>query len=108
LRVLVQAAPVGTDLPGIAAALSGIAGVDDVHDLHVWTLTSDKDVLTAHLGVSDGVDTQVVLAQARVLLAHQFQLAHATLQVETVGNHDCKEMTWWPQFSCQVGGTADR
>jgi cobalt-zinc-cadmium efflux system protein len=94
LRVLVQAAPAGTDLPGISAALAGIDGVTDVHDLHVWTLTSEMDVLTAHLGVTTDADSQVVLAQARSLLAEQFHLSHATLQVETAGNHDCEEMTW--------------
>jgi cobalt-zinc-cadmium efflux system protein len=94
LRVLVQAAPAGTDLPGITAALAGIDGVTDVHDLHVWTLTSEMDVLTAHLGMSTGADSQVVLARARSLLADRFHLSHATLQVEAAGNHDCEEMTW--------------
>lgn len=94
LRVLVQAAPEGVDLPAITAALSSIDGVADVHDLHVWTLTSEMDVLTAHLGVSAGIDSQQVLAHARKVLADQFHLLHATLQVETAGNHDCEQMTW--------------
>lgn len=94
VRILVQAAPEGVDLSTVTSALTGIHGVADVHDLHVWTLTSDMDVLTAHLGIVDGADAQRVLQPARVVLAEQFHLDHATLQVETAGNHDCEEMTW--------------
>jgi cobalt-zinc-cadmium efflux system protein len=94
LRILVQAAPEGVDLPTVTTALTAINGVADVHDLHVWTLTSDMDVLTAHLGIVEGADAQRVLQAARVVLAEQFNLDHATLQVETAGNHDCSEMTW--------------
>jgi len=52
------------------------------------------DVLTAHLGIVAGVDAQGVLQQARTVLAEQFHLQHATLQVETAGDHSCEEMTW--------------
>ena len=94
LRILVQAAPEGVDLAAITAALTGIDGVADVHDLHVWTLTSEMEVLTAHLGIFETANSQTVLQQARAVLAEQFQLSHATLQVETAGNHECEEMTW--------------
>jgi cobalt-zinc-cadmium efflux system protein len=94
LRILVQAAPESVDLPAIAAALTAIDGVADVHDLHVWTLTSEMDVLTAHLGIAGGADSQKVLQSARAVLGERFHLSHATLQVETAGNHDCQEMTW--------------
>jgi cobalt-zinc-cadmium efflux system protein len=94
LRVLVQAAPAGTDLDAISAALSAIEGVCGVHDLHVWTLTSDMDVLTAHVAVIDGGDPRAVLHRARIVLAEQFHLSHATLQVESADDHTCDEMTW--------------
>jgi len=94
LRVLVQACPDGVDPAAMTAALLSVDGVADVHDLHVWTLTSDMDVLTAHLGVDDGVDSQRVLASARRLLGERFSLSHATLQVEAAGDHDCAAMTW--------------
>jgi len=94
VRVLVQAAPEGTDIDAITTALAGIAGVRDVHDLHIWTLTSDMDVLTAHIAVADGGNSQMVLERARSVLATQFDLAHATLQVEAGDCAGCKEMTW--------------
>ena len=93
IRILVQAAPRGIDLEAVTTALTGIDGVADVHDLHVWTLTSEMDVLTAHLGVNVGTNAQQVLQQARTLLADQFHIAHATLQVEATGNHECEEMS---------------
>ena len=89
-----QAAPAGVDVAAVSGALAGIDGVAEVHDLHVWTLTSDMEVLTAHLGIADGTDSQAVLRQARRILVDRFHLSHATLQVETTGNHDCGEMTW--------------
>ena len=51
LRILVQAAPPGTDIDALRADLAAVDGVVDVHDLHVWTLTSDMDVASAHLMV---------------------------------------------------------
>jgi cobalt-zinc-cadmium efflux system protein len=94
VRILVQAAPIGTDLDAITTTLTGIDGVRDIHDLHVWTLTSDMDVLTAHIAVNVDTDSQVVLARARTLLAERFHLSHATLQVESGPSHGCEEMTW--------------
>jgi cobalt-zinc-cadmium efflux system protein len=94
LRVLVQAAPAGIDLDAVDAALGEVHGVTDVHDLHVWTLTSDMDVLTAHLSITSSASPQVVLDEARVMLSSRFGLEHATLQVETGHNHECEDMTW--------------
>jgi cobalt-zinc-cadmium efflux system protein len=93
-RVLVQAAPAGIDLAGVRADLSGIPGVVDVHDLHVWTLTSDMEVASAHVMVSAGTDTHAVLDQARHVLAARHRLQHATLQVEPDDHHGCDEVAW--------------
>jgi cobalt-zinc-cadmium efflux system protein len=94
LRVLVQAAPRRLDVPALLDELSDIAGVVDVHDLHVWTLTSDMEVATAHLMVATGTDTHAVLDQARTLLAERHGITHATLQVEPDDHHGCDEITW--------------
>ncbi len=53
-----------------------------VHDLHVWTLTSGMEVASAHLTVSPDADVGTVLAAARSALHEDFQIEHATLQVE--------------------------
>ena len=57
----------------------------DVHDVHVWTLTSEMEVATAHLMVAVGTDSHSVLDQARQLLADRHGIAHATLAGRTRG-----------------------
>jgi cobalt-zinc-cadmium efflux system protein len=94
LRVLVQAAPPGVDLAGVRADLAAIPGVVDVHDLHVWTLTSEMEVASAHVMVRVGTDTHSVLDQARHVLADRHRLQHATLQVEPDDHRGCDEISW--------------
>jgi cobalt-zinc-cadmium efflux system protein len=94
LRVLVQAAPDDVDPAELGRALGGIAGVTDVHDLHVWTLTSDMDVATVHLMVAEGTDPHPVLDDARDLLRDRYGIAHATLQVEPASHTGCAEVSW--------------
>jgi len=94
IRVLVQAAPVGLDLDRVQTELAAIPGVDDVHDLHVWTLTSDMEVATVHLMVADDSDSHTVLDQARALLEDTYDIDHATLQVEPASHRECTEVSW--------------
>jgi cobalt-zinc-cadmium efflux system protein len=94
LRVLVQAAPAGLDIERMREDLTTVPGVVDVHDLHVWTLTSDMDVATVHLMTRDGTDPHPVLDQARSLLEDRYAIAHATLQVEPDTHQGCSEVTW--------------
>jgi cobalt-zinc-cadmium efflux system protein len=94
VRILVQAAPPGTDLDAIEAELANLDGVVDVHDLHVWTLTSEMDVASAHLMVRSGADAHAVLDQARVLLRDVHRIDHATLQVEPDDHVGCADLTW--------------
>jgi cobalt-zinc-cadmium efflux system protein len=94
MRVLLQAAPAGLDLPALQTDIAAIDGVVDVHDLHVWTLTSEMEVVTAHLVVTTGTETHGVLDRARALLAEGYGITHATFQVEPDDHRGCEEMTW--------------
>jgi len=94
VRILVQAAPPGTDLDAIETGLAGLDGVVDVHDLHVWTLTSEMDVASAHLMVRAGTDGHAVLDQARDLLRDVHRIDHATLQIEPDNHTGCDEVAW--------------
>jgi cobalt-zinc-cadmium efflux system protein len=94
LRVLVQAAPAGVDVAEIRRELAALPGIVDVHDLHVWTLTSEMEVASAHLMVRTGTDTHGVLDQARSLLQDRYGLDHATLQVEPEDHRGCDEVRW--------------
>jgi len=94
VRILLQSAPPGLDLAAIRRDLEGIAGVVDVHDLHVWTLTSEMENASAHLVVGEGADTHGVLDQAREVLQDRYHIAHATLQVEPADHRGCDELAW--------------
>lgn len=94
LHVLVQAAPSRLDLEAIRSDLTAIAGVVNVHDLHVWTLTSDMEVASLHLMTDEHVDPHDVLDRAEVVLRERYQLSHATLQVEPSSHRTCLETAW--------------
>lgn len=94
MRVLLEAAPPGLDLAALRADLCALPGVLDVHDLHVWTLTSEMDVASAHVRVTADADSHGVLDSARHLLKEQYHLAHATLQVEPDSHVGCDELEW--------------
>ena len=94
VRILVQAAPPGTDLNAIHADLAALDDVVDVHDLHIWTLTSDMEVASAHLMVRAGADSHAVLDRARALLDSRHGIGHATLQVEPDDHKGCEELAW--------------
>lgn len=94
LRILLQSAPDHIDVAEMESRLATLPGVVDVHDLHVWTLTSDMDVVTAHLMVRDDVDTHAVLDSGRHLLQSDFAVAHATLQVEPESHRGCADVSW--------------
>lgn len=82
LRILSESSPRHVDVDELRAALAGLPGVRDVHDLHVWTLVPGRDMVTAHLS-TDASPAQV-LRDAQLLLAGR-GLEHATVQVEPPG-----------------------
>lgn len=85
-RVLLEAAPPGTDLSDIREHLLATPHVHDVHDLHVWTVTSDLPTLSAHVIVDDSCFTDghapQVLDQLQSCLAGHFDVEHSTFQLE--------------------------
>ena len=93
-RILIQAAPPEVDVDGLGTDLAAIEGIVDVHDLHVWTLTSGMDVASAHLMTRVGVDAHAVLDQARTVLAERHGIDHATVQVEPEDHQGCAEIDW--------------
>lgn len=93
-RVLLQSAPAGVNLPAMQHELAALPGVVDVHDLHVWTLTSEMDAASAHLMTQADADPHAVLDQARELLASHYGIAHATFQVEPETHRGCADLHW--------------
>jgi cobalt-zinc-cadmium efflux system protein len=94
LAVLGQHVPAGLDIDAVAACLAQVPGVRDVHDLHVWMLTSGMDVATAHLVLEPGADPGVALRAGQQVLRERHQIEHATLQVEDDRSSHCDAVTW--------------
>ena len=87
LRILSESSPAHIDVDELRSALGDLDGVTDVHDLHVWTLSPGKDVVTAHLRSTE--DSAQVLSDARALLSAR-GLNHATVQIDCPDGH-CEE-----------------
>jgi cobalt-zinc-cadmium efflux system protein len=81
-RVLLEAAPRGLDPQEIGRALAAEHHVVEVHDLHVWEVTSGFPALSAHVVVRPGCDTQSHRRELADLLRDRFGIEHTTLQVE--------------------------
>jgi cobalt-zinc-cadmium efflux system protein len=81
-RIFLEAAPRGVDVESIGRAMVGVAGVQEVHDLHVWEVTSGFPALSAHVLVGHADDCHEARATLEQLLHDDFDIEHTTLQVE--------------------------
>ena len=82
LGVLLEGAPAGVDPRAVGTAMAAAEGVVDVHDLHVWTITSGFPALSAHVLVRPEADCHAIRRDLETLLRERFDLTHTTLQVE--------------------------
>jgi cobalt-zinc-cadmium efflux system protein len=94
VRILVQSSPPTVDLARLESDLLTLPAVVEVHDLHVWTLTSGMDALSAHIVTADGADHHAVLDEARLVAGRDHGIAHATFQVEPTSHEGCGDVTW--------------
>ncbi len=85
-----DAAPRGIDVAAVNAWLADLPGVDAVHDLHIWSMSTTETALTAHVTRPVNEDGDGFLHAACEGLAHRFGIGHATLQVETGGADACR------------------
>ena len=81
-RIFLEAAPEGVDVGEVGRALAGELGVSEVHDLHVWELTSGFPALSAHVVVGNHEDCHDARARLAGVLHERFGIDHVTLQVE--------------------------
>lgn len=84
LHGLMEGVPLNLSLEEIGRAIAAVPGVASVHDLHIWSVTPDKAMLTAHLMVEDLRHWESVLAETRTLLHNRYGIEHATLQPEPI------------------------
>ena len=90
LGLTLDAVPAGIDLAAVEARLRGRPGVADVHDLHVWALSTTTNALTAHLVVPDGHPGDAFLAGLAAELEADFGIGHAALQIELGDGPACR------------------
>ncbi|MGD9812651.1 MAG: cation diffusion facilitator family transporter [Sphingobium sp.] len=83
-HILLEGVPVRLSIIKIRAAIAETAGVAGVHDLHVWSMTSDDSSLTVHIELADGADAEDVRIRVATMLDERFEIEHATIQTEQV------------------------
>jgi cobalt-zinc-cadmium efflux system protein len=83
VNVLLEGAPPHLDVSEIESALCAAPGVQRVHDLHVWTLTSGREAMSAHVVVAPDAAKDRILEDLHVILHARFGIDHTTIQVET-------------------------
>lgn len=83
VHVLMEGTPSSIDLDEVKTALQSLEGVRDVHDLHIWTITSGLDSLTAHLLIEEDTRGQSILQQAVTMMEQKYRITHCTIQIET-------------------------
>ena len=83
--ILLEGTPSDVNVEALRGALSEIPGISDVHDLHVWTITSGLDCLSAHVVAAESYTHAALLKTLRDTLHEKFGLDHLTIQIEPEG-----------------------
>ena len=87
-RIFLEAAPSGVDPQAIGAELCAVRGVVEVHDLHVWEITSGEPAASAHILVREGLDCHQIRSEVEALLSERHHVTHSTLQVDHASADD--------------------
>lgn len=85
VAVLMEGAPGHVDVDEVRDAIISVPGVEAVHDLHVWTVTSGMVAMSAHMVVRETPFNPDILPRVRAVLRERFEIDHATIQMESVG-----------------------
>ena len=88
-HILMEGAPVNLNTQEVKNKLLSLGEVNGVHDLHVWSITSDFPALSCHLVVNPEEDYHLVLSKAKKLLHDEFELHHVTIQIDKEGTDGC-------------------
>ena len=86
-HILLEGLPRGIRLEAVARAMLSVEGVQEVHDIHIWTLGTDLLALSCHVRIPDMhmEESEKILAGVREILAHDFHITHTTIQFERAG-----------------------
>ncbi|HET7186475.1 MAG TPA: cation diffusion facilitator family transporter [Terriglobales bacterium] len=86
LNILLEGAPRGMDLSHVGREIAAVAGVNDVHDLHVWSIGSESHALSCHISIADipPSASEAILREVQERLRQKFRIHHTTIQFEHV------------------------
>jgi len=87
INVLLEATPPGIDASAVGRKMATTDGIVEIHDLHIWTITSGFPALAAHILVSKDEDCHARRRDLETVLQKEFGITHTTLQVDHVGDH---------------------
>lgn len=82
VNILLEGTPGGMDVEEVSRAIMALPGIGGVHDLHIWALTSGKNILTAHVVCEEQIDRPTLIKTIQATLANRFDILHSTLQLE--------------------------
>ncbi len=82
VNILLEGTPSHINAAAVEQAMRTVNGVREVHDLHIWTITSERYAVTAHVVVNDAGQSYRVLRELREMLVERFGLTHSTIQIE--------------------------
>jgi cobalt-zinc-cadmium efflux system protein len=101
VSILLEQSPPGTDAEEVGRRMVSVEGVEDVHDLHVWTITSGFPALAAHVLVGIDEDCHERRRELEKIIYREFGIEHTTLQVDHVGDHaaEDKRIQFLPQIT---------
>src|SRR5436305_7274789 len=82
--ILLEAVPKGLSMPGLVKDMRGVQGIEDVHDLHVWSITSNMYALSCHALIADlpPSDSSTILHSLNTMLSEKYHIGHVTIQFE--------------------------
>jgi len=92
LHILMEGKPEYVNIEALTKALTELDGVEDIHDIHVWSITSEFPSMSCHLVVQKSIDRDHILKEANKIIKNQFHISHSTIQIEgndTEVHSDC-------------------
>jgi cobalt-zinc-cadmium efflux system protein len=90
IAILMEGTPPHLNLETVRDAIMSVPGVCEVHDLHVWTITSGMDSLSAHVVLLAGHEQSAALESVRQVLHDRFDIDHITIQIDPAGREECR------------------
>ena len=90
MRLALAAVPENVDADAVRRYLEGLPGVDAVHDLHIWAMSTSENAMTAHLVMPTGHPGDAFLCDIADTIEQRFRIGHVTTQIETDASRPCK------------------